>query len=110
MGKSPVSGGNTGFCLSRRAGNQFVQIGKNPYVDKLAFKCGSYLPHAELPYTFVLGKRLKKGPEEYQDVLDAVMTDLCEAQKESEMLALKRKFKVEINQDVLKTVNCDGSN
>lgn len=86
------------------------QIGKNPYVDKLAFKCGSYLPHAELPYTFVLGKRLKKGPEEYQDVLDAVMTDYCEAQKESEMLALKRKFKVEINQDVLKTVNCDGSN
>ena len=86
------------------------QIGKNPYVDKLAFKCGSYLPHAELPYTFVLGKRLKKGPKEYQDVLDAVMTDYCEAQKESEMLALKRKFKVEINQDVLKTVNCDGSN
>jgi peptidyl-prolyl cis-trans isomerase SurA len=38
------------------------------------------------------------------------MTDYCEAQKESEMLALKRKFKVEINQDVLKTVNCDGSN
>lgn len=86
------------------------QIGKNPFVDKLVFKCGDFTPHSEYPYTFVMGKRLKKGPEDYRDVLDAVTADYCEAQKENDLFVLMHKFKVEINQDVLKTVNCDGSN
>ena len=57
------------------------QIGTNPYVDKLVFKCGSFDSPEGFPYTFVLGKTLKKGPEDYRDVQDRVVTDYLEAHK-----------------------------
>ena len=43
-------------------------IGANPYVDKLAFKCGEYSPLSDYPYVDLIGKRLKKGPADYRDV------------------------------------------
>lgn len=85
------------------------QIGKNPYVDKLAFKCGSYQPKEGYPYVFILGKRLK-GPEVYTDVGHAVLEDFRIAQEEGRLGDLRRRFTVEINPEVLKTVNCSGSN
>ena len=36
------------------------QIGKNAYVDKLAFKCGSLPKEKKYPYICVFGKKLKK--------------------------------------------------
>lgn len=51
------------------------QIGANAYVDKLAFKCGHYTPRMDYPYSFVLGKRLKKGPEDFTDVREDVLRD-----------------------------------
>ena len=57
-----------------------------------------------------MGKKLKKGPEVYTDVYDSVRTDY-RREKEKEMLtSLMQHFGVEIKQDVLKTVNCCGSN
>ncbi len=86
------------------------QIGKNEYVDCLAFKCGSFTPLKDFPYTFIVGKRLKKGPEEVNDVLPQVETDY-RMQKEKELFdGLSLHFRVEINQDVLKTVNSCGNN
>lgn len=84
------------------------QIGTNPYVDKLAFKCGQFTPRTDLPYTFVLGKRLKKGPEDFQDVRDEVQRDYRLWAERAQMEELKRGFRIEINQDILKTVNCSG--
>ena len=72
------------------------QIGTNPYIDKLVFKCGEYTPVEGLPYTFVLGKKLKKGPESYEDVKDKVIQDYL-AKHENDWL-----FE-------LKTVNNGGS-
>lgn len=51
------------------------QIGTNEYIDKLVFKCGDFEPLEDLPYSFVVGKKLKKGPKNYLDVRDAVVKD-----------------------------------
>ena len=85
-------------------------IGKNQYVDKLGFKCGSFEQVPGFSYTFVMGKKLKKGPESYLDVKESVIRDYQAIHEDSWMKELKRKYKVEINQEVLKTVNNNGSN
>lgn len=84
------------------------QIGTNSYVDKLAFKCGHLTPRTDLPYTFILGKRLKKGPEEWRDVCGEVQRDYRLSVEKTQLEALKQSFQIEINQDILKTVNCSG--
>ena len=84
-------------------------IGKNPYIDKLAFKCGEYQPLEDYPYTCVLGQKLKKGPTDYKDVYGDLKFDCLKAKKEGEMEAFKQKNKLEINEEVLKTVNHCGN-
>ncbi len=116
--KKPVSEWET--ALNRLIGNADVpkarieagvfQIGKNKYIDKLVFKCGGFQPDPVLPYTFVMGKKLKKGPQSYEDVRKEVVRDYLEANGNAWLKELKRKYKVEINQEVLKTVNNNGSN
>ena len=80
-------------------------IGTNPYVDKLAFKCGAYEPLADYPYTWVMGRRLKKGPASYKDVRKEVEKDCREDKKKAEMEAFMQKFPIEFDEEVLKTVN-----
>jgi peptidyl-prolyl cis-trans isomerase SurA len=84
------------------------QIGKNEYVDKLIFKCGSYESLSDYPYTFVMGKKLK-APESYNDVRDRVLKGYLESQENLWVDALKHKYKVELNEEVLKTVNNSGN-
>lgn len=67
------------------------QIGTNPYVDKLVFKCGSFDSPEGFPYTFVLGKTLKKGPEDYRDVRDRVVADYLEAHKDDWLDRIMKK-------------------
>lgn len=86
------------------------QIGKNVYVDKLAFKCGTYVPLKDYPYTFVIGKKLKKKPEGYEDVKEEVVRDCLQMKKREKLAYLQRYFTVEINEEVLKTVNYVGNN
>ena len=80
------------------------QIGKNKYVDKLVFKCGSFERLSEYPYTFVMGKKLK-APESYRDVQEKVRKDYLDFQERRWNDVIKHKYKVEINEEVLKTVN-----
>lgn len=49
-----------------------------------------------------MGKKLKKGPESYEDVKDAVIKDYQAVYQDAWLKDLKRKYKVEINQEVLK--------
>ena len=84
-------------------------IGKNPYIDKLVFKCGEYQPLEDYPYTWVLGQKLKKGPTDYKDVLENLKDDCLKSKKEAEIEAFMRKNKVEIDEEVLKTVNHYGN-
>ena len=62
------------------------------------------------PYICVFGKKLKKGPEEYSDVREEVEIDYRREQERGLLTSLMQHFGVEIEQDVLKTVNCCGSN
>lgn len=71
------------------------QIGSNPYIDKLAFKCGE-LPHdAHYPYVFIIGKRLKKGPENYTDVRRLVEKDFRLALKQKLLDELKARLEIQ---------------
>ena len=81
------------------------QIGTNPAVDKVVFKQGSFLPPSDYPYVTALGKKLKKGPESYQDVPGQVENDYNAFRQAEEVAGWLKKYKVEINQEVLKTVN-----
>lgn len=84
-------------------------IGKNPYVDKLVFKQGTFQTLPGYPHTWVLGKKWKKGPSVYQDVREKVEADCRKAKKKAETEAIKGKYRVEIDEEVLKTVNNDGN-
>ena len=101
-----LSAEDKGLCAEVETG--IFRIGSNEYVDKLAFKCGSFEPMPRLPYTFVIGKRLKRGPEDYTDVLKKVEEDCIKERERERMNELMDKYSVEINQEVLKTVNSDG--
>ena len=80
-------------------------IGMNPYVDKQVFKCGDYEILPDYPYTWVLGQKLKKGPVDYRDVMPRIKIDCLESMKKAEMEAIMKKYPLEINKEVLKTVN-----
>lgn len=86
------------------------QIGKNPYVDKLVFKCGEYPERLDYPYIFVIGKRLDKGPESYQDVYSEVLEDYQKMLQEQLLQNLKQRFQLDFDSKILKTVNYSASN
>ena len=84
----------------------FVQ-GDNAMVDSLAFgiKKGKSRPNAKYPAATVMGRKLKKGPQVWTDVSSQVVTDY-QAVKEQEFVdELRKKYKIEIFQDALNTVN-----
>lgn len=84
----------------------FVQ-GENAMVDSLAFNIreGKTQPNAKYPAVAVIGRKLKKGPERWTDVGAQVVTDY-QATKEQEFVEeLRRRYKVEIFQNALNTVN-----
>lgn len=81
------------------------RIGENAYVDKLVFGCGSFEALPDYPYTWVMGKKMKKGPKDFRLVRKKLENDCLKAKKMHEMEALMSKYKVEIDKEVLKTVN-----
>ncbi|BEG99689.1 peptidyl-prolyl cis-trans isomerase [Bacteroides sedimenti] len=79
--------------------------GDNKYVDKIQFKSGGFEPIKDYPVTVTFGKLLKNGPESYKDVRGPVTADYQNYLEENWIKELRGKYKVEINQEVLKTVN-----
>lgn len=80
-------------------------IGENQYVDKLVFKKpGNVLPPKGFPYAAVVGKKAKK-PDSYQEVLDPLKADYKNFLESLWLNRLQANSKVEINEEVLKTVN-----
>ena len=84
-------------------------IGSNPYVDNLVFKCGNFETMARYPYTWVLGKKMKKGPSDYTDVREKVEKQYKKDKKKADLEALMKKISIEIDEEVLKTVNHEGN-
>ena len=79
-------------------------MGDNIYVDDLVFKKEDATPVMSFPFTAVLGKKVK-GPEDYQEVRKVLIADYHNYLEGQWMNRLRTNAKVEINQEVLKTVN-----
>ena len=78
--------------------------GDNKYIDKLVFKKGDFEPLMSYPFTVVVGKK-QKGPDDYREVIEQVRKDYRSYLNAFWMRELQEFGKVEINQEVLKTVN-----
>ena len=78
--------------------------GDNVYVDDLVFKGKDAAPMVSFPFTAVLGKKVK-APDDYREVKDRVVTDYRNCLEKQWITRLRTSAKVEINQEVLKTVN-----
>lgn len=78
--------------------------GDNSYVDKKIFKKKGSDPLKSHPFTLVLGEK-QKGPGHYAEVAEVVERDYKTFLNTYWMKQLRAAFKVEINQEVLKTVN-----
>jgi peptidyl-prolyl cis-trans isomerase SurA len=82
----------------------FVQ-GENKAVDKFEFKTkDNFEPGKDYPYVFVTGKTLKKAPEDYTDVRGLVTADYQEYLEKEWIKALRNKYPVTVDQNILKTV------
>ena len=79
-------------------------LGDNKYVDKLVFKKGGFEPVEYYPFTTVFGEK-RKGPDEYTEVRGPLAADYQNFLDSLWVKQLRDNGKVEINQEVLKTVN-----
>ncbi|MCC8188330.1 MAG: hypothetical protein LIP08_12735 [Bacteroides sp.] len=79
-------------------------IGQNSCVDKLLFKQGGFSPVEGYPVTTLIGKKVS-GPEDWKEVQERVIREYGEALEINWLKELRKKSVVEINEEVLKTVN-----
>ncbi len=78
--------------------------GENKYVDKLIYKKHRFEPLKDFPVTKVFGMKVK-GPDSYLEVKSSVVADYQKELESRWLKLLRSKTKVEIKQEVLKTVN-----
>ena len=79
--------------------------GDNSLVDRDAFKrTVSIEMNPEFPIAGVIGKKLK-APKEMDDVRALVVADFQETLEKEWVKDLRKQYKVEVNEAVLKTVN-----
>ena len=90
-----------------RVERRVFKKGDNPNVDKLAFKDKSaeLKPVKNFPNVGVFGKVLKKGPAEWTDVSNQVVSDYQRLKEDEFVAELRKRYTVEIDKQVLATVN-----
>ena len=82
--------------------------GDNGTIDRMVFKIQNPktdAANADYPIDAVYGKKLKKYPDDYTDVRAQVVADYQNYLEKEWIASLRRRYPVEINQEVLKTVN-----
>ena len=95
---------NDGERPKVQAEQGLFSLGENAFVDYHVF--GGVKPERlrDFPYTTLFGK-LMKGPDDYWEVRERLIADYRLYLEEQWQAALCAKGKVEINEEVLKTVN-----
>ena len=78
--------------------------GDNAYVDEKIFKRGKAESTKSFPFTTFLGEKVK-GPKSYREVRGTVTGDYQNHLEKCWIMQLRADSKVEINQEVLRTVN-----
>lgn len=97
---------NNDSVLRIRVEKGVFKEGDNALIDREVFKKNvKVAPTKDFPIDAVYGKILKKGPEEYTDVRGLVTADYQDSLEKEWVAELRMKYKVEVNNDVLKTVN-----
>ena len=97
---------NSDSVLRIRVEKGIFKKGDNGFIDSLVF--GVDIPVKPVdgyPIDAVYGKMLKKGPEEYTDVRGLVTADYQDMLEKKWVAGLRRKYAVEVNKEVLATVN-----
>ncbi|SFG66881.1 peptidylprolyl isomerase [Prevotella sp. KH2C16] len=96
---------NNDSILRIRVEKGIFKKGDNSLVDNKVFKTGATArPVKDFPIDAVYGKKLKT-PQEVDDVRSQVLVDYQESLEKKWVEELRRKYPVEIDQNVLKTVN-----
>lgn len=88
----------------RVSGPYLAKKGENPYIDQYVFKGEKAMPKNGFPYSGVAGKKLSQ-PASYLDVKSAVQNDYQEELENGWIEKLRKKYSVEIDRNVLNTVN-----
>ena len=90
-----------------RMERRLFKKGDNANVDVLALKDKSAKlnPLKDYPYAAGVGKVLKKGPAEWTDISNQVVTDYQRMREDEYVAELRKRYPVEIHEEVLKTVN-----
>ena len=81
--------------------------GENAFVDYRLFGGEKPQPVPQYPHTYLWGN-LQKGPEHYEEVSEVLIGDYRYYLEKQWLASLRKQAKVEINQEVLKTVNNNG--
>ncbi len=90
-----------------RMDRRVFKKGENKNVDALGLKVkgADTEPIKGFDYFAVKGKRLKKGPEKWTDISNVVVSDYQRFREDEYVEALRKRYPVEIHEDVLATVN-----
>ena len=96
-----VNAGDSADVIAQRG---LFAKGDNPYVDEHVFKGREASPMEGFPYVALVGEKIK-GPLRWQDVGGQLWADYYHYREQGWLHRLRQMFKVEINQEVLKTVN-----
>ena len=97
---------NNDSIIRIRAEKGVFKKGDNAFIDKMVFKKDTTVNDIEgYPYNAVFGNMLKKGPEDYRDVRALVVADYQEWLEKQWVAELRQRYKFQVNDDVLKTVN-----
>ena len=96
---------NSDSVLRIRVEEGIFKKGYNALVDKQIFgKDTLATPLKDFPYTAVYGKKIS-APETVDDVRQQVISDYQEALEKCWVEALRKRYRVEIDENVLQTVN-----
>ncbi|MBO5887664.1 MAG: peptidylprolyl isomerase [Bacteroidaceae bacterium] len=90
-----------------RVERRIFKKGDNSNVDRLALKVKSaeLKPVKGYPHIGIFGKVLKKGPAEWKDVSNQVVSDYQRLKEDEFVAELRKRYTVEIDKEALKTVN-----
>lgn len=97
---------NNDSIIRIRVEKGIFKEGDNGVVDKQVFhKDTTFRSMKDYPIDATYGKLLKKGPECYEDVRAQVVSDYQNVLEKEWVKALRKKYPVEVNEQVLATVN-----
>jgi peptidyl-prolyl cis-trans isomerase SurA len=97
---------NNDSIIRIRVEKGIFKKGDNALVDREVFKQTAEVKTLkDYPIDATYGKLLKKGPETYEDVRSLVTADYQDELEKQWVAQLRKKYAVEVNKDVLKTVN-----